>query len=127
VLVLVVQRSGHHGRLHGCLRHLASTASANKSPGALVAADNAWESGKLKAIPSLQSIVSSQSSFTSGSLVPSSPLPLKASDTLQLLPRADGFFGPQGQQKTHRALDLAIVKFFCVAQIPPTVADLDHQ
>jgi len=54
-----------------------------------------------------------------------SPLPLKASDAPPLLPRADGFFGPQGRQKTHRALDLAIVKFFCVARIPPAVADLD--
>ncbi len=103
-------------------RHLASSASANKSPGALVAADNTQETGILEVTPSLQSIASSQSSFTS---LPSSPLPLKASDTLQLLPRADGFFGPQGRQKTHRALDLAIVKFFCVARIPPTVADLD--
>lgn len=100
-------------------RHLASSASANKSPGALVAADNAQET---KVTPSLQSIASSQSSF--GSLSSSSsPLSIKASDTLQL--RADGFFGPQGRQKTHNALDLAIVKFFCVARIPPAIADLD--
>ena len=102
-------------------RHLASSASASNSPGALVAADNAQETGKLRATSSLQSIASSQSSFTS---LPSSPLPLKASDA-HLLPRGDGFFGPQGRQKTHRALDLAIVKFFCVARIPPAVADLD--
>ena len=100
-------------------RHLASSARANKSPGALVAADNAQET---KVTPSLQSIASSQSSF--GSLSSSSsPLSIKASDTLQL--RADGFFGPQGRQKTHNALDLAIVKFFCVARIPPAIADLD--
>ena len=106
-------------------RHLASSASANKSPGALVAADNAQEAVKPNTAPSLQSIASSQSSFGSDGSISSSPLPLKASDALPLLPRTDGFFGPQGRQKTHRALDLAIVKFFCIAQIPPTVADLD--
>jgi len=104
-------------------RHLASSASASKSPGALVAADNTQEAGKLTVTPSLQSITSSQSSFTS--LPTGSPLPLKASDALPLLPQADGFFGPQGRQKIHRALDLAIVKFFCVAWIPPAIADLD--
>jgi len=103
-------------------RHLAASASASKSPGALVAADNAPEARGLTVTSSLQTIASSQSSLTS---LPSSPLPLKVSNALQLLPRADGFFGPQGRQKTHRTLDLAIVKFFCIARIPPAVADLD--
>lgn len=104
-------------------RHLASSASASKSPGALVAADIAQEaaSGSLNVTSSLQSIASSQSSFTS---LPDSSLTLKASDNLKLLPRGDGFFGPDGRRKTHRAMDLAIVKLFCVARIPPSVADL---
>lgn len=106
-------------------RHLASSASASKSPGALVAADNTQEGASarsLKVTSSLQSdVASSQSSFTSS--LPASPLPLKASDNLQLLPRGDGFFGPGGRRKTHRAMDLAIVKLFCVARIPLTVAD----
>ena len=100
------------------------SASASKSPGALVAADNIQEGGKPKVASSLQSLTSSQSSelFTS---LPGSPPPLKASHSLQLLPWADGFFGHQGRQKIHRALDLAIVKFFCIAQIPPAIANLD--
>ena len=111
-------------KLTGEQRRLASLSSANKSPGALVAADKAEETDKLTVSPSLQSIASSQSSLSS---LPSSSSPhvIKSSDTLHLLPRADGFFGTQGRQETHRALDLAIVKFFCVARIPPTVADLD--
>jgi hypothetical protein len=105
-------------------RRLAFSASASKSPGALVAADNTQETGKSKVIPSPQSITNSQSSFSSLSSSNSSLL-LKASDTPNPpLARTDGFFSPQGRQKTHCALDLAIVNFFCVARIPPTVADI---
>ncbi|KIM38034.1 hypothetical protein M413DRAFT_76363 [Hebeloma cylindrosporum] len=103
-------------------RHLASSESASKLPGALVAADNAAAQEGVQTTFSSQSIASSQSSFTS---LRGSPLPIKASDNLQLLPRGDGFFGPEGRRKTHRAMNLAIVKLFCIARLPPTIADLD--
>lgn len=91
-------------------RQFASTESAKSSPGALVAAAMVGGDG-------LMVTNDSQPCGVSVQLKPGRSAPM---------PRASDFFGPQGRRETSNALDLAILKLFCCARIPPAVVDLQE-
>ena len=84
-------------------------ASANTSPGALVAASS---------MESITSVTEDPKTLTK--VVLSAPQdPVNAS-----LPCTDSFFGPCGQKEIHCSLYLAILQFICVARLPPSVVNL---
>ncbi|KAF8060837.1 ribonuclease H-like domain-containing protein [Lyophyllum atratum] len=105
----------------GCLkmtseqRQFASAASAENSPGALVAATESLQGtpcGTLSPATSMASISSTDSRVVA----------IRASAP----PRADEFFGMRGRKEIHNALDFAILKLVCVARFAPAIVDLDE-
>jgi hypothetical protein len=96
------------------MRALAAAASANTSPGALVAASSIdSESAEAQALIATK--------------VGSHHLRVGAAPMAraQATSRAEtSFFGARGRKEKHRALDLAILQFVCIARLPPNVVDL---
>lgn len=95
-LIRVLSHSKQCLRLTVTQRQLASKSSASSAPGALVEADQKG----LRTDTSTESLASSTAA-----------------------PRSDVFFGAGGRRQLHHSLDLAIVKLFCIARIPPAVVD----
>jgi hypothetical protein len=90
-------------------RRLVSVASADSSPGALVAA------GANKAIPA------QLGTTTTATTIAEKPTP-----HLQPNCKANDFFGPVGHKHIANQLDLAIVKLFCTGGIAPRIADFQE-
>ncbi|KAF8872812.1 ribonuclease H-like domain-containing protein [Infundibulicybe gibba] len=86
-------------------RQRASKSSASSSPGALVAAVESR---------GILCPANTDSEPTSPSHTPVSPKP----------PRAEVFFGPVGRRQIHNSINLAVVKFMCVAGIAINVVNL---
>lgn len=84
-------------------RQLSAKASAASSPGALVEAALAENSSPT---PNLSEQCDDD----------------KSTHEKQLT-RGEIFFGPGGRRQLHQCLDLAIIKFFCSARLPPAIVD----
>jgi hypothetical protein len=90
-------------------RRLVSVASADSSPGALVAA------GANEAVPA------QPDTTTTATTVAEKPTP-----RLQPNRKGNNFFGPVGHKHIANQLDLAIVKLFCTGGIAPRIADFQE-
>lgn len=100
-------------------RKAAAAASAHTAPGALVANTIAQLAANDVTTPSttltpMQHATSSQS--TAQFLIPKPP---------PTVTDKYAFFGKGGRRAHHGALDLAVLKFFCIARIPPYLVNLN--